>query len=573
MGSANIEYTADVAKVVQAMDRIIQKQVKVRAGAKGVAVDGKKAGDETAKGAQKGTEKLSSMEKMTNKVTMGMGAYIKGAIGIAGVARAWSFVNAEIRKVAEAQSMLAVTGKEYNRVSLQLANQMGQARTNVGQRLSADVLESIQKAGRFGADFEKGKTVGIGAHVAFGVKGQLLAGEALEIAKLTAGFAGYKTVDPQEIGGIFKVLKQAGVTTKIGAARRMKQLGETYEAALSMDLSANIGGIVRFIGEYVKQGGTYEMGLARFEQAITGTGSEQEAAQRSRQMVMIMRGEKMQKTLAKRMGITAKEFQELPMDVRMEEFGRFAGGAGEAELTKAGVATRRLGWVIGLYGKGGFGAIQKGKERLKGATGQQMIEELEDWGTTLQAREMVAETEAALLNARISRWTTMGETKMNVYRAMHRRAIAGEEELPYFRQRKGDLVDWAYGEKGEQELVAYGAMKERFGKIRGVAREQKWTYRQPLGMGTGYEWRYAGTPEGQLYREAAKYMGDIKPHVGDPLEPREVGKMEEYLILLEGMIDELRKNTDATKENSVEKGNLRERGRFGMVLNLGANVE
>jgi hypothetical protein len=564
MGSATIEYTGNVADIVRQLDKVIEKQVKVRTGAKGIATDGKKAGDETAAGAKKGTTELSSMDKMTNKVVGSLKTYLGAAVGIAGVAKAWSFVNAEIRKVAEAQSALAMTGKEYNQVSLQLANQMGQARTNVGQRLSADVLESIQKAGRFGVDWERGKAVGIAAHVAFGIPGQLLAGEELDIARMGAAFTGYKGIGAEETGGMFKILAQVGAKTKIQAARRMKQFSMAYEAALSVDPAANIGGIVRFIGEYVKQGGTVEMGLARYRQAITGTGSEQEAAQRSRQMVMIMRGEKMQKELAGRMGVTAEAFQRLPMDVRMGEFGRFAGKAGEAELIKAGVATRRLGWVINLYGEGGFAGIQRERERLTGATGQQLIEELADFGTTYQARELAGETKAALLKARITRWTTMGETQMEIYRAMHQRHIAGEEILPYFRRDFfAHPEDWIRGEERGQEIVGYRAMRQRMGRIRETAVEQEWTYQR------GAEWRYALTRPGQLYREAAKFIQPLEPSPFDPLTPREVGRMEEYLILLEALVQEVKKNTEATEKNTGGK----EEGMRMNVMDPDANVE
>jgi hypothetical protein len=590
MGSAKIEYVADVAKVVQAMDRIIEKQVKVRRGAEGVATSGRKAGDEMAKGTKKGTEELSSMEKVGKRVTDGLKTYLGAAMGIAGVAKAWSFVNAEIRKVAEAQSMLAMTGKEYNRVSLQLANQMGQARTNVGQRLSADVLESIQKAGRFGADWQRGKAAGIAAHVAFGIPGQLLAGEALDIAKVGAEFAGYKGIGAEETGGMFKVLKQAGVTGKMGAARRMRQFAMAYEAALSVDPSANIGGIVRFIGEYVKGGGTFEMGLGRFGEAIVGTGSEQEAAQRSRQMVMIMRGEKMQATLAERMGLVeplpemvgtgkkakaerkkaekerAKElvrlFSAIPMDVRMEQFGEFAAGATETQLKEAGVADRRLGWVMGLYGKGGFANIMKEKQRLMGATGQQLLDELAEFGGTFQAAEMLDETKAALLEGRIGRKITLGETKMGVYRAMHKRHIAGEEVLPYFRHAPvAHFEDWLWREKGEVQIVAYRTMEKRLERIKKASID--------TGGFWGTEWRGAGTEAGRLYGEAVGYLPTISPANLDPLTPREVGKMEEYLVVLEAMVDELKKNTDAMKKNTDGK----EEGMRMNVMDPDANVE
>jgi len=519
MGQVKMVMTADEAKAVAAMRRMIDAQVKVEQAGEKVKKKTKEQDDTFTKLGVNSVNQLKSM--------------VTGMIGVGGLLAAVSKVTAEINATRNAMKALAEDAKALDQTAMAVANQMGMASTDAGQQVGEDVLASFMKAGRFGQDFGKGQAAFIATHAAYGEAGKPLSGEALETGLLAAEFAGYKQIGEEETAGMIKLIKQSKAVGKDQAARRMQQLISGYKGSLSTSESTYISGATRFMGEYSALGGSFAEGLAGYGQAIEVSGSELEAAQLMRKMGALLFKPKMTKAIAETRGISTDAVKAMSYDERRHAMREFINkhGIDEDMAKEAGLSPRQYGWTSKMYGDGGLAAIQKASAEIKGASAEGLYAELEAYAGTGYAKRQDIATGTALAVAGMSDATKHGAELMK--QARKYRKLQREGAMP-------DQVGWGaalvHGEEWEARQVAYMEIEKRRSDATRHLRDR---------YGEFKDWPADVRENWNVARDETQDI--MFPGLSNS---REIGEAGMAVQAMERLIQAVEKNTAATEKNS-----------------------
>ena len=503
MGKVVFRLETEEARAVQGFMRLVEAQKRTEDGANKLGRAGKRAGRRTAEGTK---EAQGGLEKMGTAAISSMRAIVTGMVGVGGVTAALGMINREAGKTRVAIAELVAESKGLDVVVQKVANQMGQATSVGGFAVSADIVKAVVRAGRFGADYERGEAAAIGGHVAFGETDKPLAGEALETTKFVAEWAGWKKIDAEVTGGVFKLLGQVGAKKRDDVAVALRKMNAAYTKAASFSESASYGGMMKFVADLMAQGSTLEGGLAEYVQGVGSTGSEDIAARRVRTMTDVLRKPQLVKAMAKDMGVSEEDVMAMPLDERKAAFGRWAAKyeKDEKALAAAGLPPRQMGWAITMYGGGGQEAIAKRKEWLGGMRAETLYKNLENFGKTPQARGLETDTETALLPMLVSEKTKAGQ-KYLLYARKIRQLQRADELSNLVGAEPGEWA-WAAGAfrgmeaetqitaaemlkiRGERLKMAYNAKFGRgaYGKYREGYREageseESWRLRRGIG--------------------------------------------------------------------------------------------
>jgi len=547
MGQVTFKLEADEAKAVKGFLRVVEAQNKVGRAAKDSGTKVKGATDEMDKA-------FGSMGANFGRQISGM---VTGLVGVGGVMAALQLVRAETMATVEAMGKLAVEGGTYDRAAVAVATQMGQGATDVGHQTGRDILARIARGARTGPDVEMAKGVAIAGHAAFGSKGEVLSGKTLDMTLLGGQFAGYAQMDSGAAAGMFKVMAQAGVGDKEQMAKRLGQFYESYKGALSVDQGTAIGGVVRFMAQYMSQGGTYERGLAEFGRAVQVTGSEQEAAQMVRKTTDMFAKPTVMAALAKQMwpedAVAADDggggmlrpsqrkarqqrlqkeiddrlitrFSALSLDDQKKAFGQFVQSADRKTLMDIGLEARQAGWARSMYGGEGIEDIAAREKMLGGIGSAGVLAELDQYGRTKYAGRQDIATETALGAGLVSDPTKRGQALMEL--AERNRELQREGAVP-------NLLGWEgaiRSRRAETELTAQSMVGKRLAAVRGRVPAEE----------------YQGAEE--LYGELSIGLGSL---VGIPqFNQRQLGEAAAAVEKLERLAEALEKNTAATQANT-----------------------
>lgn len=531
MATEKVIYDADVGKMATAIERIINKEVKLRRGIKQTKGETKKAGGAFSQlGKNAGAQLL----------TMGAGVVSVTAL-VAGLKTGWSMVQAEMQKVVNVQKQMAAANRPTLDLLKDVANQLNITLDAKGLVITQGRVERLMRGAGI-SDTKKAANIDIAGNVAWEQRlgAEKEAAMSLEAAK----FAKMKNLGTEQVSGFVEILGGTDAEDKKDLKLKMEQLYIAQRKSKTKKFELFMEGSLRSMPIYRAAGGSYVSGLAAQTIARNVKPTDELAAQLVKQTGELLYKDKVKKALTSYHGISEDQLAKTGYDEQRNLLGQWVSESvktpeGRMKLQKT-LEGRQYSQATAMYGEGNFAkkaAVIKEIESANLADYDQAMNKYQKSVVGLIERAEAVTAANKKFNSII---ITLGDTKKEEYKTVWDKHIAGEKKLDYF-----DSSYYLRDDKGEQDWVAWHEMQGRLGR----AGKSEWrTFHADPFAGGDYVYD-TSTEASRAYKKAHQHLERIEPHVGDPLTPKEVGTMEMLLKELENLTTELKKNTEATHQS------------------------
>jgi hypothetical protein len=345
-------------------------------------------------------------------------------------------LRAETQDTATALAELVRQSKGLEAASIAVANQMNIASTVGGQQAAAENLKRVMLAGQL-TDPEMGQAVLTAGQSLSHRPGQLLAGEGMTMAERIAAYAGFKGLDAATVGGLAKIMKQAGTTSESEVLRRLSQAQAANDMLVTVDPTANMGGVANAVADSMAQGGTYEQGLAEYMQMVSATGSGKEANKLRDSAGRLLGSDDVMLAAGRMRWSELKHAKDERVRARLDSLGmrerqrllaEYVATRSAGEWSRMGLDPRQAGWLGQSFGQEGQEAMAARQRALEGMTGENVAAELAAWGETPAAINRGIEAETAAMPMEAPTATKRGEALLEQARQLNRLQRAGARE-------------------------------------------------------------------------------------------------------------------------------------------------
>jgi len=410
MATAKIEYEAEVAKTVQAIEKVIQKQVKLRSSGKGVT-------DEAKKGE-------SAFRKFGSSAAGDLGRMAAGILtvgtAVAGLKKGWDTILAVMQKINDAQKSLGAQSMTMDTAARRVGQQAGQD-TAWGEK---KIREMVLAGGL--------PTVGTAQNLAFASlsawQEKLGLTKEREMGLTVARFAGRRLLDEQAALDLVEVLAKLGVETP-GEAKRVSEMVYAGASKTQTNVSEFVSGVARMSASMSAAGATPAEIMATM---VTGRGMEyttRTAAEVGEQITVALGKAPVIKAMGQYRGTTGDAWDEQGFGAKWRQFGEFIVEKGETPAGRAALREVLPGEQL-QKAKTFFSAFdlwQKNAEEFRGMTaGIFDIEEAKYADAPYRKRTM-ARSKAMLAGITASQRLKAGEDLLIEARGYVSPILAGED--------------------------------------------------------------------------------------------------------------------------------------------------
>jgi len=437
--------------------------------------------------------KMTVLGKAVGSVT----SYLTGLVGIAGL---WAFFQkwlSYIEKISEAQKKLVESTKSLDQAAKSLASQADVMHIPGGAEAARKQILAIQTAGKLGS-MEAAEAVAVSTHSAFGTSGQLLTPGQEGIAGVVANFSRLKTVGPESIGPLLKVLSSMGVTNEQEAKWRIQQLSIVQQRSNVDAFKDFIPSAVSSMIPAMAKGASPEEALAQYAGALNTVNSAADAASATKQAADIM----LRPEVAAAIG---GGFENLPYDQQIRALSQWATRSSMQQLLAAGLEPTQAGKLTATYKTGQLELLDLFRGLSGKATPQQLDDRVAGWDETTPGKIEAIGAEAVRAEA-----TATPEERVGM-------ALIKAGEAHWNRMEGSGETYFLSTDKHERAFsVAWQPLKRRLQAVQAARRQ--------------------GVLEPSVDDEIKRtnaYIQGILPHVGDPLTPAEVGRADIMLSPLE----------------------------------------
>jgi hypothetical protein len=453
MATEKVIYDADTTRVLAALEKVINKEVQLRQGMKQTKTETKDGGNMFAWLGDKAAASLTRM-----------------AAGTLTVRQVISLLRQETQDTAKAIAELVRESKGLEAASLAVANQMNIASTVGGQQAAAENLKRVMLAGQL-TDPEMGQAVLTAGQSLSHRPGQLLAGEGMTMAERIAAYSGFKGLDAATVGGLAKIMKQAGTTSESEVLRRLSQAQAANEMLLTIDPLANAQGqsslmqnMSNAVADSMAQGGTYEQGLAEYMQMVSVTGSGKEANKLRDSAGRLLGSDDVMLAAGRMRWSELKHAKDERVRARLDSLGmrerqrllaEYVATRSAGEWSRMGLDPRQAGWLGQSFGQEGQEAMAARQRALEGMTGENVAAQLAAWGETPAAITRGVAAETAVMPLGTPDTVKRGEALLGQARELNRLQLSGSRENTIRMRTLYDLEQEAY-------IIAAQEMKKRF---------------------------------------------------------------------------------------------------------------
>ena len=300
--------------------------------------------------------------------------YLLGFISITALFTFFQKWLSYVEKIAEAQKELVESTKSLDQAAKSLASQADVMHIPGGVEAARKQILAIQTAGKLGS-MEAAEAVAVSTHSAFGTSGQLLTPGQEGIAGVVANFSRLKTVGPESIGPLLKVLSSMGVTNEEEAKWRIQQLSTVQQKSNVDAFKDFIPSAVSSMIPAMAKGASPEEALAQYAGALNTVNSAADAASATKQAADIM----LRPEVAAAIG---GGFENLPYDQQIRALSQWATRSSMQQLLAAGLEPTQAGKLTATYKTGQLELLDLFRGLSGKATPQQLDDRIAGWGVT-----------------------------------------------------------------------------------------------------------------------------------------------------------------------------------------------